>query len=94
MHGGGDAAELDALLARLAALRAEYGTADRPFEVHAISAGAYTADGVKRLADKGVTDLVVGFRNPYVKGPDAEPLSRKVEHLERFAESVIAKVGP
>ncbi|GGK84109.1 hypothetical protein Ppa06_43370 [Planomonospora parontospora subsp. parontospora] len=94
MHGGGDAAELDALLARLAALRAEYGTAGRPFEIHAISADAYTADGVRRLADKGVTDLVVGFRNPYVKGPDTEPLSRKIEHLERFAESVIAKTGP
>ncbi|MBG0817843.1 TIGR03619 family F420-dependent LLM class oxidoreductase [Planomonospora sp. ID82291] len=94
MHGGGDAAELDALLARLAALRAEYGTADRPFEIHAISADAYTPDGVARLADKGVTDLVVGFRNPYVKGPDAEPLSRKIEHLERFAEKVIARTGP
>ncbi|MFC4059086.1 TIGR03619 family F420-dependent LLM class oxidoreductase [Planomonospora corallina] len=94
MHGGGDPAELDALLARLAALRAEEGADDRPFEIHAISPGAYTADGVKRLADKGVTDLIVGFRMPYVKGPDTEPLSRKIEKLERFAESVIAKVNP
>ncbi|WP_067143255.1 TIGR03619 family F420-dependent LLM class oxidoreductase [Microtetraspora malaysiensis] len=94
MHGGGDAEELDALLARLAALRAEEGTADRPFEIHAISYDAYHADGVKRLADKGVTDLIVGFRSPYIKGPDTEPLARKIEHLERFAESVIAKVTP
>ncbi|WP_433414157.1 TIGR03619 family F420-dependent LLM class oxidoreductase [Microtetraspora malaysiensis] len=94
MHGGGDAEELDALLARLAALRAEEGTADRPFEIHAISYDAYHADGVKRLADKGVTDLIVGFRSPYFKGPDTEPLARKIEHLERFAESVIAKVTP
>ncbi|WP_169983202.1 TIGR03619 family F420-dependent LLM class oxidoreductase [Microbispora sp. H10836] len=92
MHGGGDPAELDALLARLAALRAEEGTADRPFEIHVISPDAYSADGVKRLADKGVTDVIVGFRRPYVKGPDTEPLSRKIEHLERFAEKVIAKV--
>ncbi|WP_433217123.1 TIGR03619 family F420-dependent LLM class oxidoreductase [Microtetraspora malaysiensis] len=94
MHGGGDAEELDALLARLAALRAEEGTTDRPFEIHAISYDAYHADGVKRLADKGVTDLIVGFRSPYIKGPDTEPLARKIEHLERFAESVIAKVTP
>ncbi|SEG68974.1 probable F420-dependent oxidoreductase, Rv2161c family [Thermomonospora echinospora] len=93
MHGGGDPGELDTLLARLAALRAEEGTADRPFEIHAISPEAYTVDGVKRLADKGVTDLIVGFRNPYVKGPDTQPLAKKIEHLERFAESVIAKVG-
>jgi hypothetical protein len=29
-----------------------------------------------------------------VMGPDTEPLEKKVEHLERFAESVIAKVRP
>ncbi|MFI6453571.1 hypothetical protein ACIBF6_18680 [Streptosporangium amethystogenes] len=94
MHGGGDAGELDTLLARLAALRAEEGTADRPFEVHVISHDAYTVDGVRRLADKGVTDLIVGFRTPYIKGPDTEPLSEKIEHLERLAESVISKVTP
>ncbi|MEV0592930.1 TIGR03619 family F420-dependent LLM class oxidoreductase [Nonomuraea cavernae] len=94
MHGGGDPGELDTLLARLAALRAEEGTADRPFEVHVISYDAYTVDGVRRLADKGVTDVIVGFRNPYIKGPDTEPLSKKIEHLERFAESVISKVTP
>jgi hypothetical protein len=53
---------------------------------------AYTPDGVKRLEDRGVTDVIVGFRVPYVKGPDTEPLEKKVEHLERFAETVIAKV--
>ncbi|RAY12617.1 LLM class F420-dependent oxidoreductase [Actinomadura craniellae] len=94
MHGGGGPEELDALLTRLAALRAEEGTADRPFEIHAISLDAYSVDGVKRLADKGVTDLIVGFRMPYIKGPDTEPLAKKIEKLERFAESVIAKVGP
>ncbi|MEO3785793.1 TIGR03619 family F420-dependent LLM class oxidoreductase [Actinocorallia sp. B10E7] len=94
MHGGGDAEELDSLLARLAAARAEEGTADRPFEIHVISLDAYTVDGVKRLEDKGVTDVIVGFRMPYVKGPDTEPLAKKIEKLERFAESVISKVAP
>ncbi|ETK36941.1 hypothetical protein MPTA5024_06345 [Microbispora sp. ATCC PTA-5024] len=94
MHGGGDPAELDALLSRLAALRAEEGTAGRPFEIHVISPDAYSVDGVRRLADKGVTDLIVGFRWPYAKGPDTQPLARKIELLERFAESVIAKVSP
>src|SRR5512139_1414992 len=51
MHGGGAPEELDALLARLGELREEEGTAGRPFEVHVISPDAYTADGVKRLAD-------------------------------------------
>ena len=93
MHAGGDAEELDLLLERIAKLRADEGVEDRPFEIHAISMDAYSPDGVKRLEDRGVTDAIVGFRVPYVKGPDPEPLERKVEHLERFAETVIAKVN-
>ncbi len=92
MHAGGDGEELDLLLDKLQKFRDEEGVADRPFEVHAISYDAYSVDGVKRLQDKGITDLIVGFRVPYIKGPDTEPLDKKIEHLEKFAESVIAKV--
>jgi probable F420-dependent oxidoreductase len=94
MHAGGDADELDALLHKIAKLRAAEGVAEKPFEIHVISMDAYSPDGIKRLEDKGVTDVIVGFRIPYVMGPDTEPLAKKVEHLERFAESVIAKVRP
>nr|WP_090342921.1 TIGR03619 family F420-dependent LLM class oxidoreductase [Mycolicibacterium malmesburyense]CRL73580.1 oxidoreductase [Mycolicibacterium malmesburyense] len=91
MHGGGDAEELDQLLKRLTQLRDEEGRSG-PFEVHVISADAYTPDGIKRLEDKGVTDAIVGFRIPYITGPDTEPLDAKIRHLEKFAENVIAKV--
>ncbi len=91
MHAGGDAEELDVLLDRLAELRRAEGTAEHPFEIHVISMDAYTPDGVRRLEDKGVTDVIVGFRSPYHQGPDTEPLEAKIAHLERFAESVIAK---
>ncbi|MGH3200165.1 MAG: hypothetical protein ACRDNT_30565 [Streptosporangiaceae bacterium] len=57
-----------------------------------ISAGAYTVDGVRRLADLGVTDLIAGFRWPYVTGPDTEPLEPKLGHLRRFAHTIIAKL--
>jgi probable F420-dependent oxidoreductase len=92
MHAGGDGEELDLLLDKLKKFRDEEGTADQPFEIHAISYDAYSVDGVKRLQDKGITDLIVGFRVPYIKGPDTEPLEKKIEHLEKFAESVISKV--
>lgn len=95
MHAGGDGEELDRLLTRLAEIRREEGdTRDSSeFQVHVISFDAYTPDGVKRLEDKGVTDCIVGFRVPYIKGQDDEPLETKVRHLESYAESVIAKVG-
>lgn len=94
MHAGGDGEELDRLLTRLAEIRREEGDTREDFEVHVISYDAYDPDGVKRLADKGVTDCIVGFRVPYIKGPDTEPLEKKVQHLESYAESVIAKVNP
>jgi hypothetical protein len=58
--------------------------------VHVISADAYTRDGVRRLEDQGVTDLIVGFRWPYVTGPDTEPLDAKLAHLRRYADTIIA----
>ena len=93
MHAGGDGEELDRLLTRLAEIRREEGDTRDDFEVHVISYDAYDPDGIKRLEDKGVTDCIVGFRVPYIKGPDTEPLEKKIEHLERYAEQVIGKVG-
>lgn len=92
MHGGGTD-ELDVLLKRLNQIREEEGSAQNDdYEVHVISADAFTLDGIKRLEDKGVTDVIVGFRLPYIKGEDTEPLDNKIRHLEQFAEHVIAKV--
>jgi probable F420-dependent oxidoreductase len=93
MHGGGPHEDLDALLTRIDEIRAEEGLLDKPFEKHVISTDAYTVDGVKRLEDKGVTDVIVGFRNPYIKGPDTEPLDHKIRSLEKFAATVVAKVN-
>jgi alkanesulfonate monooxygenase SsuD/methylene tetrahydromethanopterin reductase-like flavin-dependent oxidoreductase (luciferase family) len=93
MHGGGgDSEELDRLLKRLKQFRDDEGMTG-PFEIHVISADAFSVDGVKRLEDKGVTDVIVGFRLPYIMGPDTEPLDKKFRHLEKFAEKVIAKVN-
>ncbi|ORC01486.1 LLM class flavin-dependent oxidoreductase [Mycobacterium persicum] len=92
MHGGGTSAEeLDRLIAQVKSFRDEQGNTG-PFEIHVISMDAYTVDGIKRLEDKGVTDVIVGFRWPYIKGPDTEPLEKKIRHLERYAAKVIAKV--
>ncbi len=92
LHGGGDPEDLPRLLGRLTDARKEAGTEDRPFEVHVISADAYSADGVRRLEDQGVTDVIVGFRWPYAVGPDTESLADKVDHLRQYAEDVIEKV--
>ncbi|NMO01752.1 TIGR03619 family F420-dependent LLM class oxidoreductase [Gordonia sp. TBRC 11910] len=93
MHGGGDGEELDMLLGRLNDIRKAEGKLDDPFEIHVISLDAYTVDGCKRLADKGITDVIVGFRVPYIMGADTEPLQKKIDHLNWYADNVIAKVN-
>jgi alkanesulfonate monooxygenase SsuD/methylene tetrahydromethanopterin reductase-like flavin-dependent oxidoreductase (luciferase family) len=91
MHGGGAPEELDALIKKLNKFREEEGRTG-PFEIHVISVDAFTIDGIKRLEDKGVTDIIVGFRIPYITGADTEPLDTKIRNLEMFAENVIAKL--
>jgi probable F420-dependent oxidoreductase len=93
MHGGGDPADLPRLLARLTELRRGEPPRPRPFEVHVISADAYTVDGVKRLEEQGVTDVIIGFRWPYEVGADTEPLAKKIDNLRRFADAVIARLS-
>ena len=91
MHGGGKPEELDRLIKRLNEIRTAQGRAG-PFEIHVISADAFSLDGIKRLEDKGVTDVIVGFRIPYIMGQDSESLDKKIRHLESFAEKVMNKL--
>jgi alkanesulfonate monooxygenase SsuD/methylene tetrahydromethanopterin reductase-like flavin-dependent oxidoreductase (luciferase family) len=92
LHGGGDPADLPGLLERLAELRRQHGTDAKPFEVHVISLDAYSPKGVRRLEDLGVTDVIVGFRWPYVPEQDTESLQTKIDSLQRFSDDVIAQV--
>jgi probable F420-dependent oxidoreductase len=91
MHGGGDAQELKALVQRVKEMRRECGRAAEPFEIHAISAEAYSKDGVRRLEDLGVTDLIVGFRKAYEV--DRMPLEKKLGAIRRYGESIISGAG-
>jgi probable F420-dependent oxidoreductase len=90
IHAGGDAAELAEMVPQLQQLRAGYGREHEPFEIHAVSIDAYSPDGVRRLEDAGVTDVIVGFRWPYTTEPDPQPLDEKIDLLRRFAERMIA----
>lgn len=87
--------ELQAALDQIADLRKRYERDHLPFVVHAICADAFTADGVRRLAEMGVTHAVGGFSsfNPYGVEVDRESLQDKVDALNRYADEVIAKVA-
>lgn len=89
--GGGDGSDLPGLVHRVRELRHEAGREHDPFEVHVISLDAYTVDGIRRLEELGVTDVIVGFRYPYTRDMDTEPLSTKIDALRRYADTVISR---
>lgn len=91
IHAGGDAEELQVLLGRLRELRREYGKASDPFELHVISLDAYTPDGVRRLEDMGVSDVLVGFRDSYTKEQDTQNLEQKLAAMRQYSDTVISK---
>ena len=77
-------------LATIHAFRKEYGRENEPFRVFAGLAVAPTPDNVERLEEIGVTDLSVGYRNPYQ--PDTMKLQQKLDWVNRFGDDVIAKL--
>lgn len=84
--------ELTQLIGRLQELRSQYGRAGEPFEIHAATLAGFSSDGIAHLAELGVTDVSVGFRDPYAGGPDTEPLEKKLHQIKKYGEKVIAPV--
>ena len=73
-------------------LRVEYGRDRDPFEIHAVSIDAYSPDGVRRLEDAGVTDVIVGFRWPYThraRHPAARREDRSAAPVRRADDCMI-----
>ena len=93
IHAGGDAKTLKGYIDKLNVFRQEYGTDKKPFEIHAITADAFSVDGVKRLEDAGVTECVVGFRDAYKGQPDDKSIDEKIGMLRWFADAIISKTG-
>lgn len=86
--------QLSTTLMRLRELRNEHGRADIPFEIHATTIDSFTAEGIKRLEDQGVTHTMGGFSaaNPYAREPDTEPLQAKLDALRAYADNVITRL--
>ena len=73
--------ELAALIPKLQGYRREFGTADRPFEIHAFDVMLADIAGVERLAALGVTDAIAVPWN--LLGPEIS-LAEKLEGIARF----------
>jgi probable F420-dependent oxidoreductase len=93
ISAGSTTDRLAGMLARLSALRAEYGRSNRPFEIHATTEDSFTPDGIRRLEEMGVTHTGGGFGrfDPYGIEADPESLQEKIDNLRRYSELVIGR---
>lgn len=85
------AAELEALVGRIAELRRETGRDGLPFEVVGACTELVDLDGYRRLEDAGVTHMTT---MPWLRaGALDPPLDAKRDALRRFADQFVAKLS-
>lgn len=92
IHAGGDTESLKKYITRLNELRDEYGTADKPFEIHAITADAFSVEGVQALEYIGVTECIVGFRDAYAGEQDTSTVKDKLDMMKWYSDNIINKL--
>ena len=60
-----------------------------PFEYQAMTAEAYSMEGLQKLQDIGVDEVIIAFRNPYDGTPDTQTLDEKIAMINWYAENVM-----
>lgn len=88
MCAGATMEQLTGYISRINELRDELGTSDRPFRIFTTGADAFSQEGIAKLENLGVTDVVIGFRNVYEMDPD-KPLDEKIAMLQWYANEFI-----
>jgi len=88
MSAGGTVEENKAMVETIMAFRKEYGTDDRPFEIHAGVMDSNDVDSMRRMIDMGATHIFTApwdVYNPFLSRQE------KLDAVKRFGDTVIAK---
>jgi len=83
--------ELAEMMGKIEQYRQEYGRAGTPFTFQGMGADGYSPDGIRRLEDLGIDEVLVAFRDAYAGGEDKRTLSRMIDEINHYADTVIAK---
>lgn len=89
IHAGGDLDTLKNYISKLNHFREAFGTLDKPFQIHAITAEAFSIEGVSALAKLGVTECIVGFRDPYQGEQDQSTIEDKIKMMQWYRRHII-----
>lgn len=77
------------MIGQIEEFRKQFNTDHGEFQYHAMTEAAYSAQGLQDLADAGVTEVIIAFRNPYDGTPDTQTLEEKIGMINWYAENII-----
>lgn len=81
--------ELKGMIDQINEFRKQYERDHLPYEIHAMSADAFSLEGLETLAGMGVTEVIIAFRNPYDKTPDTQTVEEKIGMLKWYSDTII-----
>jgi len=88
---GGDIDVVRPIAQSIHKYREELGTLDKPFRLFAPFSPDMTPEMFSEYLELGVTDMITGFRDPYINELDSQPLQEKLDIMKMFADAVIGK---
>lgn len=89
ISAGSSKAELKDMIGKIEDYREQYERTSEPFEYQAMTADAYSLEGLRELESIGVTEVIIAFRNPYDGSPDTQTISEKIAMINWYAENLI-----
>lgn len=92
ISAGGHMNELVDMIQRLKTYRKEAGREGKAFEMQVMGPECYNPDSIKRLAELGVQECLVAFRNAYAGGEDNRTLEQMIGEINAYAAGVIKPV--
>jgi len=90
MSAGGTVEENRAMIQSIQDYRRQYGTLDRPFEIHAGVMDPADFDSMRRMIDIGATHIFTAPWDVYSPPPSLEA---KRDAVKRFGAEIIARAG-
>ena len=86
--------EAKTMIGKINQYRDEFSTLSHPnYQFQIMSEACYSVDGVKKLEELGVTEVIIAFRNAYEGGEDNRTLEGMQAEINWFANEVIHKVN-
>ena len=81
--------ELKIMIDQINEFRKQYQRDHLPFENHGMTAEAFSLEGLEKLEKIGITEVIIGFRNPYEAAADNQTVEEKIGMINWYADTIM-----